>query len=268
MRALKFLMWVSTCTALLLTIQISCFGQSKLYQNMNSSERARFVSERVQTFGRQISNNECFLTPSFETEIQASLDKYVQRLSESGDLDPRLTIERAQAQVPTIMTAFRAQNVSPLMGLYIAWIESEFVNLTTPNAGGAIGLFQILPQTGMGLGLTPDELLDVGKAADAAARYLANSMNRFQNDGMKETLAVLAYNRGDGNVKDELQQLANPPGKTCSICALSAQRAKLNPSLQKDSDYVARFFAAAIFGENPQAFGLSTPPISSFGTGN
>jgi peptidoglycan lytic transglycosylase D len=269
MKLLRILVWAMAGVTVLLTTQFSCFAQTKLYQNMNASERAKFVSEKSKALGRQISETEYQLTPSFETEIQGSLDMYVQRLTDSDkDADARLIIERSQSQAPLIMTSFKARGVSPLIGLYLAWIESEFVNLSTPNKAGAIGMFQFLPGTGMKFGLTPDELLDVGKSADAAAQYVAKSMNLFRNDRMKEVLAILAYNRGEKNVKDDLARALNPTDKACTVCALSAQHAKPNQPPKDDSDYVARFFAAAIFGENPQAFGLSTPPISSFGTGN
>ena len=269
MKLLRILVWAIPGFTLLLSLQFSCFAQSKLYQNMNASERAKFVSEKAKTLGRQISETEYQLTPSFETEIQVSLNKYVQRLTDSDkSTDPRLIIERSQSQAPLIMTSFKARGVSPLIGLYLAWIESEFVNLSTPSKAGAIGMFQFLPGTGMKFGLTPDELLDVGKSADAAAQYLANNTSLFRNDKMRDVLAILAYNRGEQSVKDDLQRAVNPAEKACSLCALTAQRARLNQSLKNDSDYVASFFAAAIFGENPQAFGLSTPPVSSFGTGN
>ena len=267
MKSLKIFVCAATAFAALLTLQLNCHAQSKLYQNMNASERARFVSETVKTLGRQISETEYQLTPSFETEIQRSLDVYVQRLADKST-DPRLIIERAQSQAPLIMTSFKARGVSPLIGLYLAWIESEFVNLSTPSKAGALGMFQFLPSTGARFGLNTDDLLDVGKSADAAARYLAKNMDAFQEDKMKEVLAIISYNRGEQKVRDELFQAGNSAEKGCSVCALSAQQAKLSKSKQNDPDYVARFFAAAIFGENPQLFGLSTPPVSSFGTGN
>jgi len=39
-------------------------------------------------------------------------------------------------------------------------------------------------------------LLDVDKSADAAARYITDSLDQFKDDPMKEALALLAYNRG------------------------------------------------------------------------
>ena len=45
----------------------------------------------------------------------------------------------------------------------------------------------------------------------------------------------------------------------------SADRTKLDEQFKTESVfYVPRFFAAAIVGENPQSFGLQTPPLSSY----
>ncbi len=130
---------------------------------------------------------------------------------------------------------------------------------------GALGLFQFVPQTGKHYGLTPPELLNVEKSADAAARYIADSLELFQNDPMKEALALLAYNRGGGNVTADLASVLNEQNRGCSICALTAASGKLDPTFQAESVYyVPLFFAAAIVGENPSVFGLQSQPLSSY----
>ena len=90
-------------------------------------------------------------------------------------------------------------------------------------------------------------------------------MKKFDNDKIKEALALLAYNRGIGNVLSDLSQQLNKANSDCSICALTEKRANKKTD---DFEYVSQFFAAAILGENPQAFGLSSPPLSASGTGN
>jgi len=106
--------------------------------------------------------------------------------------------------------------------------------------------------------------LDVQKSADAAARYLAGSMKTFNNDPMKEALALLSFNRGTNNVERDLAAFVNEQNRACSICALTEQSDKLDNNFQEENVYyVPRFFAAAIIGENPRAFGLQTPPLSS-----
>ena len=106
--------------------------------------------------------------------------------------------------------------------------------------------------------------MDVGKSADAAARYIADSMHAFSNDPMKEALALLAYNRGAQKTARELQVLLTEQNKRCSICAMTADRSKLDETFRQESVfYVPRFFAAAIIGENPQVFGVKMQPLSA-----
>ena len=126
-------------------------------------------------------------------------------------------------------------------------------------------MFQFLPATGEHFGLTANDLLDVPKSADAAARYIAAGIRKFDDDPMKEALALLAYNRGLNHVERDLAALVTPERRACSICALTEQAYKLDATFQNENVYyVPRFFAVAIIGENPQSFGLQTQPLSSF----
>ena len=126
-------------------------------------------------------------------------------------------------------------------------------------------MFQFLPQTGKRYGLSSEDLLNVEKSADAAARYIANSVGAFSGDPMKEALALLSYNRGTQSTRKDLELVLNQQNKDCSICALTAARSKLDKNFQDESvHYVPRFFAAAIIGENPQVFDLQIQPLSSF----
>jgi hypothetical protein len=240
----------------------------KVYENMSRAERLTFVGEQARRIAREISGNEYQFTPEFEADIQRAVTQYAQRIGNGstalGKTDVRLVLEKGHTQAPKLIAAFRARNVSPLIGLYIPWIESEYVNITSPNALGAIGMFQFLPTTGEHFGLSAQDLLDVDKSADAAARYIAESLDTFKNDPMKEALALLAYNRGTQRLTRDLKILVNDQNRQCSICALTADRSKLDETFRSESVfYVPRFFAAAIIGENPQAFGLPTQPLSS-----
>jgi hypothetical protein len=242
----------------------------KLYQQMSEAERTSFVNEQSRRIARQMSGAEYEFTPAFEAEIQSSIDAYAQRIGNGvGDQlwkgDARFIFERGQRVAPVLMSAFKARNVSPLIGLYIPLVESEYTNIQSPNSVGAIGMFQFLPKTGERYGLTVEGLLDVEKSADAAARYIMDGLKQFKDDPMKEALALLAYNRGGQRVARDLQALVDPQSRACSICALTAARARLDQMFQTENvHYVPSFFAAAIIGENPQAFGLQTQPLSSY----
>ena len=84
---------------------------------------------------------------------------------------------------------------------------------------------------------------------------------------MKEALALLSYNRGVQKTARDVTVLVNDQNKQCSICALTADRTKLDETFQNESVYyVPLFFAAAIIGENPQVFGLPMQRLSSYET--
>jgi soluble lytic murein transglycosylase-like protein len=243
---------------------------ARVYQQMTQSERSEFVASQAQRIANEMSGRNYEFTPAFVEDIQQAVNQYSRRLAKNGDTslgkrDLRLVFRRGQTQAPALIASFKARNISPLIGLYIPWIESEYENIQSPNSMGAIGMFQFLPKTGERYGLSADDLLDVGKSADAAARYITDSLEKFKDDPMKETLALLAYNRGEQQTARDLKILVNDQNKQCSICALSVDRSKLDESFRAESVYyVPRFFAAAIIGENPAAFGLQSPPLSTY----
>lgn len=259
-------------TASVRSLHAQAIPANDSYQQMTPAERTTFIAESARRVARQMSGTEYEFTPAFETEIQKFVDRYAQRIGNNGGAqlwrgDARLVFERGQTLAPQLIKAFRAHNVSPLIGLYIPLIESEYVNIQTPNSVGSVGMFQFLPKTGQRFGLTAQELTDIEKSADAAARYIELNLKRFREDRMKEALAVLAYNRGESAVERDLAMLVNEQNKLCSICALTAEREKLDATFQKENVYyVPRFFAAAIIGENPRAFGLELQPLSSLET--
>ena len=75
---------------------------------------------------------------------------------------------------------------------------------------------------------------------------------------------VLAYNRGEQQTARDLKFVVNEQNNKCSICALTADRSKLDEAFRSENVYyVPRFFAAAIIGENPAAFGLQAQPLSA-----
>jgi membrane-bound lytic murein transglycosylase D len=242
-------------------------SSSKVYKDMSRAERLEFVREQARRIAREISGNEYEFTPAFEVDIQQAVTRYAERIgnARAGKTDLRLVLERGQTQAPLISATFRARNVSPLIGLYIPFIESEFVNIESPSPAGSVGMFQFLPSTGEHFGLSKEELFDVGKSADAAARYITQSLKAFKDDPMKEALAVLSYNRGVQQTTRAMKILVNDQNKRCSICALTSDRTKVDETLTPENTfYVPLFFAAAIIGENPQSFGLQMPPLSSY----
>ena len=269
---LRSVMMTLTGLILLIITALNAAAQavqpSKRYEDMSRQERLVFVGEQARRIAREISGNDYEFTTEFEKDIQKAVTHYAQRLGNgperAGRTDLRVVLERGQTHAPLLIAVFKANRISPLIGLYLPWIESEYVNIQTPSPAGALGMFQFLPSTGQRYGLSEQELLDVGKSADAAARLITDSMQTFIGDPMKEALSLLAYNRGSQKTARELKVLLNDQNRRCSICAMTADRSKLDETFRSESVfYVPRFFAAAIIGENPQVFGVQMQPLSS-----
>jgi len=255
---------ISLLTASALTTSAQTDKVPQLYKSMSRAERIVFVNEQARRIAREISGTEYEFTPAFEEEVRQAVTYYAERVGRPEKADLRLVFARGQSQAPLLIAPFRARNLSPIIGLYIPWIESEYKNIQSSDSKAAIGMYQFLPATGEALGLAPQDLLDVSKSADAAARYIASSLEVFKDDPMKEALALLSYNRGTQQTARDLRVLVNDQNKGCSICAITADRSKLDETFTDESVvYVPRFFAAAIIGENPRTFGVGKQPLSA-----
>ena len=259
----KILTILAVFSCLFIVANKSAAQPKSTYQQMTDEQRTAFVATQARRIARQMSGRDYEFTPAFEAAIRKAVEGYVKRIGSGNSRDAGLILQRGQTVAPALVRIFKMRNVSPLVGLYIPFIESEYQNLESPNSMGALGMFQFLPQTGAHFGLTTRDLLDVDKSADAAARYIADGMSKFEDDPMKEALALLAYNRGTRTVEQDVASFVNEQNRACSICALTEQAGKMDANFQKENVYyVPRFFAAAIIGENPRAFGLQMQPLS------
>src|ERR1700752_1511047 len=141
---------LATC---FVTVPAKPATQGESYQQMTKPHRAAFAAEQARRIAKQISGGDYQFTPAFDAAIQRAVDFYVRRIGNNssdklGKSDARLIFERGQTVAPTLNGIFKARGLSPLFGLYIPVVESEFVNLQSPNESGAIGMFQFVPKTG------------------------------------------------------------------------------------------------------------------------
>jgi hypothetical protein len=243
-------------------------GARKLYLQMSEAERLEFTYERARHISVMMGNREYQFTDEVLPYIRKYLDGYARRVGNgSGQLwgeDLTLLFRRARRLAPVIIRAFNAQGVPAVVGLYIPMIESEYREcLASPV--GAKGLFQFMPETARGYGVDPDERCNPQKMAPAAARYMKHRIAEFGTDAMSVALGIAGYNRSPDSVRRDLADVLNSENKERSFWTLVANSNKLDRFFQNENvKYVPKFFAAAIVGETPWAFGLPMNPLSTY----
>jgi serine/threonine protein kinase len=240
---------------------------SKPYSQMSEAEQLAFINEQEQRISAMMGDRPVKLNDEALRAIKRDVDSYVARTGSTsngpGKEDLRVIYARAIPYAPLIAGSFAARKVPVIIGLYLPMIESEY-KACFENRVGAKGLFQFLPQTARQYGVAHEEMCDVEKMTPAAAHYIADRMAELGDDSESMTLVLLSYNRGPEWVRSSLRQLRDADNYERNFWTLFANRDKLDETFQQENAfYVPKFFAAAIIGENPHAFGLQIAPLSS-----
>jgi pSer/pThr/pTyr-binding forkhead associated (FHA) protein len=240
----------------------------KLYIRMNEDEQNEFIYSQARNVSRMMSNREYVFTDDVLPYIKKYVDGYARRVGNRSTAiwgeDLTSLFSRARRLAPDIIREFNARGVPKVVGLYIPMIESEYREcLTSPV--GAKGLFQFMPATARGYGVDPGDRCDVKKMAPAAAKYIKDRIAEFGSDAMSVALGIAGYNRSPDSVRRDLNDVINGRNKERSFWTLVANSDKLDRFFQNENiKYVPKFFAAAIVGENPWAFGLEMNPLSTY----
>jgi serine/threonine protein kinase len=236
----------------------------QLYAQMTDSERLAFIKEQEQRVSALMGDRPAQLKAEELQAIKLFVDKYVAQSEATADRDSLAQrYERAPPYVPLIARSFAARRVPVIIGIYLPMIESAY-RPCYENSFGSKGLFQFLPQTAKNYGVSRDEMCDAEKMTPAAAHYVADHMAELGDDAESMNLVLLSYTTGAQFVRTALRELRDAGEYDRNFWTLYAHREQLGKNFSEEGAwYVPNFFAAAIIGENPRAFGLTTPPLST-----
>lgn len=95
-----------------------------------------------------------------------------------------------------IHNAAQQHGLPPLLVEAVARVESDF-NAREVSYKGAVGIMQVMPETGLRFGVRRHELFDPERNIAAGTAYLAWLLKRYRGN---LDLALAAYNAGEGAV--------------------------------------------------------------------
>lgn len=240
---------------------------AKRYQQMSEAEKLEFIDRRARHITRMMGNREYAFDQESLGYIKSYVDNYARRVGNGSTRiwgeDLRYMFERAQSLAPFIIHAFDQHGVPRVVGLYIPMIESEY-RPCLESPVGAKGLFQFMGATAEGYGVPASERCNVERMAPAAAKYMRDRISEFGTDAMSVALGIAGYNRSPDSVRRDLQNVIDQKNNERSFWTLVSRQEDLDHYFQRENiKYVPKFFAAAIVGETPAAFGLDMKKLST-----
>jgi Transglycosylase SLT domain len=242
---------------------------AKLYLQMSEDEQYEFIEQRARHVSRMIGSGTYEFSQPSISYIKQYVDDYARRVGNGSKVtwgeDLNNVFGRAQRYAPVIIRAFNGRRIPPAIGLYLVAVETEYTNFAQENEAGAAGLFQFIPGTAEAYGLPANQRTDVDKMSQAAAHYVADRIGEFGTDPMSVALCIAGYNRSPDSVRSDLQSVMNSSNKERSFWTLVTNSNKLDKWFQGENiKYVPKYFAAAVVGETPWAFGLKMKqPLST-----
>jgi pSer/pThr/pTyr-binding forkhead associated (FHA) protein len=252
------------------------------YQDMSDDDKNRYIAVKAEKIARIIGNQKSDpIPPEAVKEIKMYVNGYASRLNktkkdscEQGSWissDFTSVLNRATKTSPIVVRSFRTEGIEPQIGLYVAMIEGEHCPCLTSNTG-AKGMFQFLASSwgDYDSGKDPNDRCNPEKSAAAGAKYLKSLIARYGTAPDSVPLAIASFNSGQGNLSQNLDKvLAGAAGQNRSFWTLAANKELMQGGAGKQFSgenikYVPKFFATAIIGENPQDFGVSLQPLSTY----
>jgi len=180
------------------------------------------------------------------------VQRHIKRLSRHPEYFEKVTL-RAQPYLHHIVEELDNAGM-PLEIALLPIVESAFDPFAYSH-GQAAGLWQFVPRTGAAYGLEQnwwyDGRRDIVASTKAATTYLGQLHRRFNHDW---TLALAAYNNGQGNVNRAMRRNKNQ-GKATDFWHLTLPK--------ETRDYVPKLIALAELIRHPEKYNLTLSPIEN-----
>jgi membrane-bound lytic murein transglycosylase D len=187
----------------------------------------------------------------------ARIDFWIERYSGSQRELFERQMQRRGRYEEMILDKLAARGLPPDL-IYLAWIESGFLD-TVESHAGAVGLWQFMPATARGMGLRVDDVVDERRdpvrSTEAAVAFLHRLHRRYGS----WHLAMAAYNGGPTRVSRIVRsQGAGPWGHESLYWQV------LEHLPQETGHYVPRFLAVRALAEAMEADGFEPSPVEPY----
>lgn len=241
----------------------------RLYWELSYTEKRKFIRNRVIQIQTLIGDDQRGVSDESLSGISKEVDWYVKR-RDSLSQEPfkeglRSVYGRASQYVPMVAAEFEKEGVPTAIGIYQAIVEAEYRDCLI-NETGPTGIFQLTKGTAEKFGLAANDRCRVDLSAKAAAAYQSKLRRDFGTEGSSWTLTILSFNQGEESTRRQLDKLVELGSTERNYWAITENQEHFADFNQTSDSYLRRFFAAAIIGENPEMFGLVTPPLSTIRT--
>lgn len=242
---------------ILISISITSCGSVKVANGLSTTKRTSSgngsIAELIEKSDLDSSNKELILANKERAknhkvpkEINEAVERWIRYFTEQNREWFQRSLTRSEEYEANMKNILISYGV-PEDLFYIAFIESGFATRSRSRAGAG-GIWQFMPSTaklyGLNVSRHNDERYAPYKATAAAAAHLRDLYNIYGS----WYLAMAAYNAGENRIRNAIIRC-----RERDFWTLVEKHA-----LPKETmEYIPKFIAASIIGENPEKYGFA-----------